>query len=95
MRTVGRALAALFVMLRFIVVPAWIAGAVWVAVALPSIGGGGSGSLADLVPKSAPAVTAERISDKRFALPLLSRTVVVVRNPHGTNAQSSRWPSSG
>ena len=70
-------------MLRFIVVPAWIAGAVWVAVALPSIGGGGSGSLADLVPKSAPALTAERISDRRFALPLLSRTVVVVRNPRG------------
>ena len=76
-------LARRFVNLRWAVIAAWAGGAVCAAIMLPSTGGAGAGSLGALVPEGAPALTAERISAQRFAFPLLSRTLVVVRNPHG------------
>ncbi|MGB0095541.1 MAG: MMPL family transporter, partial [Solirubrobacteraceae bacterium] len=69
--------------LRWAVIAAWAGGAVCAAIMLPSTGTAGAGSLGALVPKDAPALTAEQISAQRFAFPLLSRTLVVVRNPHG------------
>lgn len=80
-------LARLFVKLRVIVVVAWIAGAVVAAIKLPAIGASGGGSLGSLVPKNAPALLAEQESAQRFGFPLLSRTIVVVRNPHGLSAR--------
>ncbi len=71
------------VSLRWAVIVAWAGGAVWAATMLPSTGTAGAGSLGALVPKGAPALTAERISAQRFAFPLLSRTLVIVRNPRG------------
>jgi putative drug exporter of the RND superfamily len=86
-RTLGRALAdlfaGLFVGLQFLVVVAWIAGAVWIVTSLPSISSGGGGSPGELLPSHSPATTAERISVEQFGFPVLSRTIVVVRNPHG------------
>jgi hypothetical protein len=76
--------------LRVIVVVAWIAGAVVAGVKLPSIGSNGGGSLAALVPKSAAALRAEQVSARRFGFPLLSRTIVVVRNPRGRRARRQR-----
>jgi len=76
-------IARVLVGLRWGVVAAWIGGAVYMALTLPSADSAGAGSLGALVPKDAPALRAERISAQRFAFPLLSRTLVVVRDPRG------------
>ncbi len=83
MRDFGSALARGLVRLRWLIVAGWIAAAVYAGVALPSIGSGAGGSLGALVPKNAPALKAEAISKRQFRFPVLSRTVIVVRNPHG------------
>ena len=75
-------ISRLFVKLRVIVLLVTVGGAVWAGIALPSIKTTGGGVYA-LVPKHAAALTAQRISAHRFDFPLLSQTVVVVRNPHG------------
>jgi putative drug exporter of the RND superfamily len=82
--------ARLFVKLRVIVVAAWIGGAVLAGMKLPAIGSSGGGSLAALVPKNAAALRAEQLSARRFGFPLLSRTVVVVRNSHGLSTRRQR-----
>jgi RND superfamily putative drug exporter len=82
-RAIGRILARLFVILRYPVILAWIAGAVWVAVALPALGGSDITSFNDLVPPHSPTLQAEQTSTREFGFPLLSETLVVVRNPHG------------
>jgi RND superfamily putative drug exporter len=82
-RGLGRLLARILVRLRWVVVAAWTGGAICMAVTLPSADSAGAGSLGALVPKDAPALTAERISAERFAFPLLSRTLVVVRDRRG------------
>ncbi|MGH2857270.1 MAG: MMPL family transporter [Solirubrobacteraceae bacterium] len=83
MSRVGSGTAAVFVKLRLLIVLAWIAAVVWVVIALPPLSGNSSGTLGSLLPSGSPAVRAEQISAHRFALPLLSRTIVVVRNPKG------------
>jgi RND superfamily putative drug exporter len=83
MSRLGGLVAHILVGLRWVVVAAWIGGAVYMAVTLPSADSAGAGSLGALVPRDAPALRAERISAERFAFPLLSRTLVVVRDPRG------------
>ena len=83
MNGLGGLVARVLVGLRWGVVAAWIGGAAYMALTLPSADSAGAGSLGALVPKDAPALRAERISAERFAFPLLSRTLVVVRDPHG------------
>jgi putative drug exporter of the RND superfamily len=83
LRGIGRLLARLFVVLRYPIVAAWIAGAVYVALSAPALGGSDITSFTDLVPPHAPALRAERISTQEFGFPLLSETVVVVRDPAG------------
>jgi RND superfamily putative drug exporter len=80
-------LAVAFIKLRVFVLLGWIAAVVWVLVSLPALQGGSGGSLRDLLPGNTPAVRAEQISIERFSFPLLSRTIVVVRNPRGLPAQ--------
>ena len=87
MNRLGGVLARVLIALRWGVAVAWAGGAIWMAITLPSADRAGAGSLGALVPKDAPALTAERISARRFAFPLLSRTLVVVRNPHGLSAR--------
>jgi putative drug exporter of the RND superfamily len=87
MSRLGGVLARVLIALRWGVAVAWAGGAIWMAITLPSADRAGAGSLGALVPKDAPALTAERISAQRFAFPLLSRTLVVVRNPHGLPAR--------
>lgn len=87
MRALGRGLAWLFVKLRLVIVLAWIAGTAWAVIALPAIHTSSSGTLADLLPANSPALRAERISAQRFAFPVISRTLIVVRNPQGLPAR--------
>jgi RND superfamily putative drug exporter len=87
MAGLGRALAAGFVRIRLLVVLAWIAGAVWMAISLPSITSAGGGSIGQLVPKHAAALKAQELSLKHFSFPLLSQTMIVVRNPHGLSTK--------
>lgn len=83
MRGLGAAAAGAVVKLRFIVLIAWLAGVVWVVVSIPGLQGTTSGTLTSLVPQGSAAIRAEQISARRFAFPLISRTIIVVRNPRG------------
>ena len=61
----------------------WVAATAAAIVWLPSIGQQGGGALGALAPKNAAAVQAEVESATGFAFPLLSRTTIVQRDPHG------------
>jgi len=71
------------VALRWPIVLAWIAAAVLATVALPSIEESQTGALGALVPSQADALDAELRSSELFGFPLLSRTIVVQRDPSG------------
>lgn len=78
----GRAI----VWLRFLVVPAWIAATVLAVTHLPSAFEAEAGELGSLLPRSSSALEVERKAVKSFGLPLLSRTMVVAREPRGFSA---------
>jgi RND superfamily putative drug exporter len=69
-----------------LIVPAWVAAAAAAVLYLPNLREAQSGSFGDLVPNDADAVAAELRSYELFRLPLLSRTVVVQRDPDGLTA---------
>jgi putative drug exporter of the RND superfamily len=71
---------------RFAVVVFWVGAAAAVTVALPSIEEAQVGALGDLVPREADAIEAELRSKQLFGFPLLSRTLVVQRDPDGLSA---------
>ncbi|HEY1524188.1 MAG TPA: MMPL family transporter [Solirubrobacteraceae bacterium] len=85
-RAVGRVLARIFVAFRYPVILAWIGGAVVAAIALPALGGSDVTSFADLVPPHSSALQAEQVSTHEFGFPLLSETVIVIRNSRGLPA---------
>ncbi len=70
--------------LSALLVVAWIAGAAAMTIALPSMGAGGA--LSGIEPEHSPALAAERASAEHFAVPVLSRTMVVQRDPTGLSA---------
>lgn len=70
-------LARLIVALRFLIVPAWIAGAIWVSFSLPSIFGAEANDLGSLLPSNSGAIKVEEQGIETFGLPVLSRTMVV------------------
>ncbi len=76
-------LASLTIRLRVLVVVGWIAAAVVCTLTLPTIREAQVGALGDLVPVDAQAIDAELRSAELFAFPVLSRTVVVIRDPGG------------
>ena len=76
---IGRAV----VRLRLLIVIAWLAATYAAVDNLPTIREAQTGALGDLVPADARAAAAERRSAELFAFPLLSRTVVVHRDPEG------------
>jgi RND superfamily putative drug exporter len=80
------ALAGVTVWLRWPVVAAWVVAAVAAALALPSIGQERGLALRGLVPDDAPAVAIERRSAELFDAPLLTRSVLVQRDPGGLSA---------
>lgn len=79
-------IAWLIVRLRYAVVVFWILAAVLVTVKLPTVGEAQAGALGDLVPHGAEALQTELRSAELFAFPLLSRTLIVQRDPKGFSA---------
>jgi len=74
------------VALRWPIALGWIAAAALATVLLPSIKESQTGALGDLVPNDAAAIDAELRSAELFGFPLLSRTIVVQRDPDGLSA---------
>ena len=77
------------VWLRYLVVPAWIAGVAAAAILLPAPGGG-SLPLGGLVVSDSPAQTAAEREAQLFRVPLVADTVVVQRNPEGLSLGTQR-----
>jgi RND superfamily putative drug exporter len=78
-----RRLARAIVWLRFLIVPAWIAGVVFATVHLPSAFESESSDAGSLLPHSSQAIQVEEKAIKTFGLPLISRTMVVADRPQG------------
>jgi RND superfamily putative drug exporter len=76
-------IARTIVWLRFLILPAWIVGAVIATMHLPSIFDSESGELGSLLPRSSKALEVERRAVKTFGLPLLSRTMVIAHESDG------------
>jgi len=73
-----------------LIVPAWIAAAVMAVAHLPSAFEAEASELGSLLPHSSEALEVERKAIETFGLPLLSRTMVVARQPRGfSTAQAS------
>lgn len=83
----ARAFARLVVFLRFPIVLAWIVGAAWLTVNLPTLAEAQTGSLGDLVPTSSEAIEAELRSKRLFGFPVVARSVLVERRPDGLSAR--------
>lgn len=75
------------VLLRYPIVVGWFAMAAFAVLALPTIREAQVGSLGDLVPADADAIEAELRSVEEFNFPVLSRTLVVIRDPDGLTPQ--------
>ncbi|HET9676615.1 MAG TPA: MMPL family transporter, partial [Solirubrobacterales bacterium] len=80
-------LARLIVALRFLIVPAWIAGAIWVSLSLPSIFASETNELGSLLPSNSAAIKVEEKGVEVFGLPVLSRTMVVAHEADGFSTQ--------
>jgi RND superfamily putative drug exporter len=74
-------LARLIVALRFLIVPAWIAGAIVISFNLPSIFASDASELGSILPRNSEAVRVEERAIEVFGTPVLSRTVVVAHDP--------------
>ena len=86
----ARLLARAIVFLRYPIALAWIAGAVAAGIYLPSIFASETSSLGTLLPRSSEAIQVEEEAFETFGLPLLSRTIVVAREPGGFSAEQGR-----
>ncbi len=83
-----RAFSQLVVRLRWLVVAAWIVGAVAATLYLPSLQDAESSRLSDLVPEDAEAVETGRRSAELFDVPVISQTAVVQRDPNGLGVEA-------
>jgi RND superfamily putative drug exporter len=75
--------------LSLLIIGAWIAAAALATLYLPGFDSR-QGSISDLTPSDAPAITAERESAQLFAVPVLSRVAVVQRDPGGLSPAEQR-----
>jgi RND superfamily putative drug exporter len=82
----GRAIARL----RYVIALAWVAVTVAAVTMLPTVKEAQVGALGDLVPADADAIDAEIRAAERFGFPLLSRTVLVQRDPAGLSVDAQR-----
>ena len=71
---------------RLLIVGGWIAVAVVMAMALPTLHEAQTGALGQLVPADSRALEAEKLSAELFRFPLASRTVVAERDARGLPA---------
>jgi RND superfamily putative drug exporter len=81
-RWIGRAI----VWLRWLIVPAWVAGALLLTAGLPSGLGSEAAELGSLLPRSSKAVEVEEDSLRTFGFPLISRSMVVAHKDGGFDA---------
>jgi RND superfamily putative drug exporter len=79
----ARAFGRTVVLLRWLIVPAWVAVAAIAFVQLPGIGDLESAPLSGLVPADSPATRAQARSQELFRVPILSGLVVVAHKPGG------------
>jgi RND superfamily putative drug exporter len=79
----ARGFAWLVTRLRFVIVVAWVAGAVAATVLLPSLSEGNDAPLGGLIAEDSEAVQARERSAELFSIPILAETAVVQRNPEG------------
>lgn len=82
----ARAFAVAVVFLRFPIALAWIVGAAWLTINLPTLEEAQTGSLGDLVPANSEAIDAELRSKQLFGFPVVARSVLVERRPEGLSA---------
>ncbi len=88
-RPVGRiasGYATVVVKLRFLIVLGWIAAAVGASLWLPSLSQAQSDGIDGFVPPDLPAIDTEIREVQAFGFPLISRTVLVQRDPDGLSA---------
>ncbi len=78
-----RVFAWLVVRLRWLILLGWIVAAVAATRYLPPISKVEAGAIGDLVPTDTPALKAEADSVQLFGFPVLTRTAIVQRDPHG------------
>jgi putative drug exporter of the RND superfamily len=81
------AFARAIVAARFLIVVGWVAAAVAMVLALPTLREAQTGALGQLVPAGSSALEAEKLSASSFRFPLASRTVVVERDAEGLGAE--------
>ena len=85
-----RRLVWLLIGLRFVVIPAWIAAAIFAARELPTIGGTPANPLGGLVPSGTQAAGVEGRQVEKFGNTLLSRVAIVQRREEGLSAEEQR-----
>ncbi len=88
-RPVGRiasGYATVVVKLRFLIVLGWIAATVAVSMWLPSLSQAQSDGIDGFVPPDLPAIDTEIRDIQAFGFPLISRTILVQRDPDGLSA---------
>lgn len=78
---------AFAVKLRWVIIGGWIGAVVALTLTLPNLREAQTGALGDLVPNDAAAFDAELRSRELFGFPLLSRTILVQRDPDGLSAR--------
>ena len=83
----ARAFAWLIMRLRWLILLAWVAGAVAATLYLPGLGESGA-PLSGLVPDDAAAIRAQERSAELFELPLVSDTAVVQRDANGLSQEA-------
>jgi RND superfamily putative drug exporter len=82
-RTLWSRIGRAIVWLRFPIVLAWIAAAALAVAHLPSAFESEADQLGSLLPRSSRALEVEREAIQTFGKPLLSRTIIVARQPEG------------
>jgi RND superfamily putative drug exporter len=94
-RATGRAVRTAVVSGRWLVIVAWLGGAVFAVVSPAPGGGGGGGDIGSLLPPDSEAAAVQQRSLEHFSVPVLSDTSVVVHDPEGlsvlTRADVALW----
>jgi RND superfamily putative drug exporter len=86
----ARGFAWLVVRLRFVILLAWVAGAVAATVLLPSLSEGNGAPLGGLIAEDSEAVQARERSAELFSVPILAETAVVQRSPRGLTDEAQQ-----
>ena len=89
-----RILARLIVALRWLIVPAWIVGAVLVTIHLPSIFASEASDLGSLLPRDSEAIQVEEKAIDVFGVPVLSRTMVIAHDPDDFSEEQGKAAAS-